>query len=500
MDRPALQPGEQVLLTSADVYVKSIRFTAVLTSARIILIGVDEPRMQDKDLLRETIDGISSGEMPSGDLVLTLLARSRLGETRKLNLVFPETAVFSREAEREEWIRNLMAGPPVPPDQVPKSTRPAPVHGEAKVPYTDGKLRFNYGIHATRTNAPPRARESPEASPQKNGTPVSHGRYSQNAPVARPPESRKVNIEIRGETYAPRKPVLPSVQTEDFCFCTQCGSRITGNSPVCDRCGAQVIAPVNEGATVHENRVRSRNDINAVNGKSRSPVLSFHDDSVRLDPLTESYTPGFPPSIREPVPGPYPEILYNSPDNGLRVRGTPVPGPRLTMSRKKGKLAVAAAILVFMVSAVFFFFPGMMAIDNSTHVMAYGEAQQPVPVTASTPGELVKGNGQATGQVAPAAALRSGTGAVPTDGIYVRVAYSGTWQGSYGTRSSTAQVKSSGEKFYPVTDRQEPVVASIKKTDNSGGDLTVGIYCDGQEVKSGSTSTPSGSVSITAEV
>jgi len=502
MDRPALQPGEQVLVTSADVYVKSIRFMAVLTSARIILLSVDEPRMQDKDLLRETIEDISSWEMPSGDLVLTLLARSRLGETRKLNLFFPASAGQSRESERAGWIRYLTEGYPAPPVQVPKSPRPAPARGEAKVPYTEGKLRFHDGIHVAKTNAPPAAREYPTVYPQKSGTAAQPARYSQKAPVARPPEAHRVNIEIRGGTYVPRNSVPPAsaAQEDDPCFCTRCGSRVTGDSPICKRCGTRVIAPVNGGTALPELPVCPREDILPVSGKPRSPVITFHEDRARPDPLPGSYTSLSPPSIRKPVPELYPEILSGSPGNGLRSREAPVPGPRFTMSRKNGGLVVAVAILVFAVSAVFFLFPGMMAIDNSTHVMASGEPHQPVPVVTTTPRALVKGGGQATGTVNPAAVLPDETGAVPPDGIYVRVAYSGTWQGNYGTVSSTAQVKSSGEKIYPVTDRQEPVVASIKKTDTAGGDLVVGIYCDGQEVKSASTSDPAGSVSVTAEV
>ena len=209
MDRPALQPGEQVLVTSADVYVKSIRFMAVLTSARIILRSVDEPRMQDKDLLRETIEDISSWEMPSGDLVLTLLARSRLGETRKLNLVFPASAGQSRESERAGWMRYLADGYPAPPVQVLKSSRPAQARGEAKVPYTEGKLRFHDGIHVAKTNAPPPARDIPGSISPKKRYACTTRPASQKAPVARPPEARRVNIEIRGGHTFPGIPCLP---------------------------------------------------------------------------------------------------------------------------------------------------------------------------------------------------------------------------------------------------------------------------------------------------
>lgn len=502
MDRPALQPGEQVLVASADVYVKSIRFMAFLTSDRIILRSVDEPRMQDKDLSRETIEDITSWETPPGDLVLTLIARSRLGETRKLNLVFKECAGSAREAERAEWIRYLMTGRPVHPVQAPGSARPARAHGDAKVPYTEGKLRFNNGIHAARTNAPSAQREYPAAPIKKSGTPAQPGGSSRNAPVDRSMEARRVNIEIRGGAYVPGKAVSPAsaVQDDDPCFCTRCGSRVHGDSPVCPRCGTRVIAPVNGGQAIPESPVRVGENILPANEKPRGPVLSFHEERARPDPFIAPDIPPSRPPVRQPVSGQYPERISGLPGGGSLSRGIPVPAHRFTMSRKNGGIVLSAAILVFAVSAAFFLFPGMIAIDNSTHVMASGEPQQPVPVATSTPRALVKGSGQVTDPADTAAALPDGTGAVPPDGIYVRVDYSGTWQGSYGTVSSTAQVKGSGEKMYPVTDRQEPVVASIRKTDNGDGDLVVGIYCDGQEVKSAGTSDPAGSVSITAEV
>lgn len=168
---------------------------------------------------------------------------------------------------------------------------------------------------------------------------------------------------------------------------------------------------------------------------------------------------------------------------------------------KKG-IIVTAAILVFAVIAVFFILPDMMAVGNSTpnHTVSVTTLQTHASATI-TPRETVKGTTvQPTTSQKAIVSVPSGTGAVPPEGMFIRISYSGAWQGSYGTSSSPVQAKGSGEKIYPVDYQGEPVIANIHKTDNAGGDLVVIVYSDGQEIERGSTSAPAGSVSVSAEI
>jgi hypothetical protein len=166
-------------------------------------------------------------------------------------------------------------------------------------------------------------------------------------------------------------------------------------------------------------------------------------------------------------------------------------------SKKRILILVTVFSIVTMILAGFFLF-GMIAFDNSPHANGSGST---LPVTSSAAAATTgAAKGTAAVLTKPAASQNTGTAPVPSDGIYVRVAYSGGWQGKYGTLSSTEDVSGSGEKVFHVVDVQEPVIATFQKSDASSGGMVVEIYRDGQNVQSGSTSDPTGTVSISAEV
>ncbi|MFA5221799.1 MAG: zinc ribbon domain-containing protein [Methanoregula sp.] len=485
-------------MMSPDVYVKSIRFTAFLTSARIIFRSTDDSRMSDKDLARDTIDDVFAGQALTGDPVLTLLARSRLGETRKMNLTFHNLTSLSRGSERDGWIRHLMNEYPAKPGQVPRSSRPTPASAGAQIPYTEGKLKFNTGIHATKMNAPSAASGYSGASLKEGGKCTTPERVSRDV-AARPRETRDMPLVIREGAYPPKKSVPSAIEESpaDYCFCTKCGSRVTKDSLFCDRCGSGVIVPDRLDLPDSEGCVRSRKYTSPAVMNSPMGASPVQMDTVHWDPSSKlGLAISGTDNIREPVTVRYTKETPGSARQGRVNSRTAVTGYGLNVSGKKGIVFIVVAALFVAITAGYFLFPGIIFLDNSTHIPASGAVLPGTP----TPQEPVKGSVQTSGSAGSIVPQPSGSVPVPSDGIYIRVTYSGAWQGSYGTASDQTPVTSSGEKVYRVADAQEPVIARIQKIDNSDRELVVGIYCDGQMVKSGTNSDPVGSVSITAEV
>lgn len=89
---------------------------------------------------------------------------------------------------------------------------------------------------------------------------------------------------------------------------------------------------------------------------------------------------------------------------------------------------------------------------------------------------------------------------IPPTGVWVRVAYPGSFTGTLGTAADQRPVADSGDKFYVVATATGIVKASIQKTDGSGQELTVDVYKDGALVESRSTTVPKGTVEVQVDL
>jgi hypothetical protein len=90
---------------------------------------------------------------------------------------------------------------------------------------------------------------------------------------------------------------------------------------------------------------------------------------------------------------------------------------------------------------------------------------------------------------------------VPTDGVYVRVDYIGSFNGTYGTNGVQQTVRHSGTRLYPLSNASGTVFATFQKEDGTTKNaLTVGIYKDGKLLQSDKSSAAFGKVEITANL
>jgi hypothetical protein len=87
-------------------------------------------------------------------------------------------------------------------------------------------------------------------------------------------------------------------------------------------------------------------------------------------------------------------------------------------------------------------------------------------------------------------------GAVPADGIWIRVSYPGNFSGSVGAEGWISDVNGSGTQVYQLPVHDTTIEGTIEKQDGSGNILDVGIYNGGTLVSGSATSKPWGSIDL----
>jgi len=85
---------------------------------------------------------------------------------------------------------------------------------------------------------------------------------------------------------------------------------------------------------------------------------------------------------------------------------------------------------------------------------------------------------------------------IPQNGVWVRVAYDGTFIGWVGNPGSLQHVAGSGDRFYKVPDSAGLVQVSFQKQDNSGKTLALEVYRNGEMIYSRTIRTPMGTIEI----
>lgn len=125
-----LSPGEEEIARAGDIYVKKFRFTAYLTTKRVILADASTVPQPPRSIPISTITRASPcRDTVSGDPCISLSIQSETGDLKQMRLIFTELGSQKRATERDEWIQHLhwMIGPAAPePAGWPASTPPSP--------------------------------------------------------------------------------------------------------------------------------------------------------------------------------------------------------------------------------------------------------------------------------------------------------------------------------------------------------------------------------------
>jgi len=125
--------------------------------------------------------------------------------------------------------------------------------------------------------------------------------------------------------------------------------------------------------------------------------------------------------------------------------------------------------------------PGLTAGDMPTsfHATVQPTAQSPVTprITTTSPSPSIPVS-------------------VPQVGVWVRVNSTANYAGSLGNAGFLKTVSGSGDNFYKVLWSDRIVQVSVRKQDNSGALLAVGIYRNGTLISTGSVTAPMGTVDL----
>ena len=209
MSDPDLHGDESVILTTPDVFVKSIPFEAVLTNKRIILVDRDKDLVPPKDIVLATIRDVQPGENAIHDQTISLSVIATTGESRQIVLTFFAKAGGKRKRERDEWVTALQ--------KHTRSSFQRAIH--SVIPGLDREKKAksqDTAQHSDRNPTPPPDKSSVDAvQPQK-----------------------KIDATIPAAFGPGRTAALP-----EGSFCTRCGSRVPAGSLFCTRCGAKIIVP-----------------------------------------------------------------------------------------------------------------------------------------------------------------------------------------------------------------------------------------------------------------
>jgi hypothetical protein len=446
-----LNRGEQVILRTPGVYVKSIPFEGILTNMRIILVDRAKKILPTKDIALESIQDIETGENAIRDQILTLTVLTATGATRQMVLTFSQREGGNRVRDRDDWVRIIQQG-------MSPAAEPRP----AEVP-------------------PQRVQVKRAAEPAK---------YTAAAPAAAEPE-------------------IP--ESGDTVFCTRCGNRVEADSAFCNRCGTPIVAPTQASRPAAPPVAPPRQQVPP---PMAEPVYEPPAVRVRAEPPRAAEQPAAPhqPSSRpiQPVQKPAKKGLLG----GLFGSGgkkaapkspTPAPERKPRRSLMPGKKTLIAGVVILVVIAVIAV--GALFVYPMLSSALSGSSSPSGSSSGSSGGSLFGGGDSSSSTtlkntgVASITVVETPAPTVPVTGIWVLVDYIGSYSGTYGTALEPQTLQNSGSRLFEVTNASGTVTVTLSKQDSSSThELAVKLYKDGKLLKSGATSDSYGKVSISADV
>jgi len=208
--------------------------------------------------------------------------------------------------------------------------------------------------------------------------------------------------------------------------------------------------------------------------KAKSPDIT--GPMTRIQALTPGMQTGKEGQYRPAVP-----------DMGLF--GTLRPGRELPPEESQKTpwfIAIAVIVVIIAVIAAGAFLAGQGPGAGTPEVQPDSTAPAVTTTPVITPPVIM------TIPVSPAPATQPTQMAVPTNGIWVRISYTGNYTGSLDAQGWGMNVNSSGTQVYQLPVHDTTIHTFIEKGDGSAGKLEVGIYNGGTLVSGGETTKPYG--------
>jgi len=438
MGDPDLYRGEQVLLRTPGVSVKSIPFEGILTNMRIILVDRAKNILPTKEVAYEMIMEAEIGENAIGEEILTLTVQTATGENRQMILTFPQREGGNRSRVRDEWVRIIQ--------QEVSAARGAAVRQAVNVP--------------------------------------------QNVPVRRSAQTRAYDSPV------PVQEESVDSAPDDFVYCTKCGNPVLSDSAFCNKCGTPIVAPAlpaRKAPPVRQQAsppVRASGSENAAAGVSMdSPRMTSPQAAHPPMPQQKSAKKGFLSGLfgggkkKQAMPRP------SAPAPARKPRRSMMPGKNVLMAG-----VIVIVLVVLLAAAAFVVYPMI-----SSGAPAEGEPLATETPSGSSGSTTSSGPLSNTG-VASITVRETTAPTVPVSGVWVMISYIGSYKGTYGMSSDLQKVESSGSRLFEVVNATGTVQADFEKKDSSTKhELSVAIYKDGSLLKSDATKESYGKVSVSAD-
>ena len=225
-------------------------------------------------------------------------------------------------------------------------------------------------------------------------------------------------------------------------------------------------------------------------------IISVREGGIKPMEILPPWVPG--PFFEEGKEGGTPAA---KPDNQSQFRNPPLAPRKLRQpAAPKNRMVVTAVvvivILVALAAGAYLFMPSLFGRGVTTPPPATPTlTSAPVPTTVATPEITATAKVPATTPVTATPPVL-----VPQTGVWVKVTYDGSYSGTAGAPERIRDITGTGDHFYQISAKDEVVIATIQKQDNSGKKMTVEIYNEGKLLRSGSVSAPKGTVSINADL
>jgi hypothetical protein len=227
-------------------------------------------------------------------------------------------------------------------------------------------------------------------------------------------------------------------------------------------------------------------------------IISVREGGTIPMEILPPWVPG--PLFEEGKEGAAPAV---KPDMQSQFRNPPLtPRKPREPAASKNRTVLTAVVIIIVVIALaagaYLFVPSLFGKGSSTPppvTPASTGATTPVPTTIIAPEITATATVQAKTPV-PA----TPQAIVPQTGVWVRVTYDGSYSGTAGAPERIRDITGTGDHFYQLAAKDELVMATIQKQDNTGKKMTVEIYNEGKLLRSGSVSSPKGTVSINADL
>ena len=419
-------------------------------------------------------------------------------------LTFPRVASGERKRERDDWLKALTA----------------------QISSID-----NYPVI-------PEPTESDQLSSQN--TVITSPSQSGSSVASSPKKKIEITRPIRNIVES--APAMPRpVETTTLpigSFCSRCGSRVPPESVFCNRCGTPVVSstdvpavpqaiisppPVVAPSVVPQVQIptppvfglggdRKERTLDEVIHSIEPLIEDSKPRSSEPAPLVPRHYPAPPPLVETPAVEPSAVAPLAEPA-ALSPSGEPVPAdatpstspppipqavPAPAPKKRKVVTIAALAIVILIVIGAIVIFSNSLGTTPVTPVIT--PTITPIPTVITKTATPTPSPTPVVTQVVIQTPTSSPQFAIPQNGVWVRITYSGKYSGTYGTPGSQSPVDDTGNHFYPVSTIDGPVVASIQKMDGSSNTLAIEVYKNGELSGSETTKLPRGTIDIQVDL